>query len=89
VSYLWGHMTSADEQRLVNLVDRFLSGADRSKALAAEIEGLLLEEFEDTELFEELIEPLSLYGSQEGPQYWTADELAELLRRTLRHLSTS
>jgi hypothetical protein len=79
-------MTTMAERRLVELVDRFLSGADRSMALVNEIEGLLIEHFGDTDLFEELTEPLALYRPGEGAQYVGEEEMAGLLRDALRRL---
>lgn len=72
-------------QPLRVLIDRFVSGEDTTVALANQIEGVLIEEFSDTEMFEELTEVLALYRPGGSPPYVNEDEMARHLRAFAEH----
>lgn len=72
--------------RLFELANVFLSGKNRSIGLVNEIEGLLIEEFLDTQLFEELIDALALYNPGGGSHYVDDDEMALVLADALGKL---
>ncbi len=78
-------MIRADVDDLIALIERFLAGGNSVKD-ADEIEGLLIESFADTEIFEELTEPLALFRPGGGPQYVDKAELSELLAEHLPRL---
>lgn len=70
-------MSARDD--LLEMIDTFLSGRDRSMELVNRIESLLITDFLDTGLFEELTEPLSLYRPGAGNPYVDEQELADSL----------
>lgn len=72
--------------RLFELANVFLSGKNRSIGLVNEIEAVLIENFLDTELFEELTEALALYNPGGGSHYVDEDEMAQLLADALGNL---
>ncbi|MBO0656934.1 hypothetical protein J1792_30600 [Streptomyces triculaminicus] len=65
--------------RLLELIDRFLAGRDRSMRLVNEIEDILVVDFMDTDVFETLTEAVSLYRPGAGAPYVSEDEMAEVL----------
>ncbi len=71
------------EEELRNLMGDFLSGADRSIQLVGEIEEVVVGNFLDTELFEFLAEPLSLYRPGENMPYVDETEMVEVLREAI------
>jgi hypothetical protein len=77
------------ERELCDLIARFVSGEDRSIALVQEIEGLLIEEFLDSEIFEQLTEVLALYQPGGTAPYVGEEELASELRRAAEQVCQS
>ena len=73
-------MSAAAKRRLCDLIAQFTSGKDMSLALANEIEGLLIEEFADSDIFEQLTEPLALYRPGGSAPYVGEEELTTYLR---------
>ena len=70
-------MTPREE--LLDLIQRFISGEDRSLELTGAIEGIVLEFFSDYPWFDNLSLALAQYSPSGGHNYLDADELAEEL----------
>ncbi|MGW1835644.1 hypothetical protein [Streptomyces sp. NPDC002067] len=64
---------------LIEMIDEFLSGRDRSMNSIRKIENTLIEHFLDSEVFEFLAEPISLYRPWEGTPYIGEQEMAQVL----------
>ncbi|MCZ7627612.1 MAG: hypothetical protein M5U19_00205 [Microthrixaceae bacterium] len=69
-------MTRRDVQDLLELIRRFVDGSDRTKSVAADIEGLVIECFQDEAWFEELSESLALFVPGGSTPYIDEDQLA-------------
>ena len=65
---------------LRGLIDRYLSGADRSPSLVRRIEAEATAEVGDDERFDELMEALALFRPGGGPPYLDEEGLAGALR---------
>lgn len=69
---------------LARMIKRFLSGEDRSLAHVNRMEGLLVDRFIDTPLYEELSPPLAMYRPGGGDHLYNEEELAGELRYILQ-----
>ncbi|MBK8987683.1 MAG: hypothetical protein IPM39_16660 [Chloroflexi bacterium] len=67
-------------EELTDLIRIFLSGKDRSVALANKIEALLIQEFSDAEFYDDLILSLSLYRPGGGDSLDDEGRLSQELR---------
>ena len=65
---------------LRSLIDRYLSGADRSPALVHRIEAEATATVSDDERFDDLMEALALFAPGGRPPYLDEDGLADALR---------
>ncbi len=82
-------MSSDPRTQLREYIQGFLNGNDRSINYVDRIEGLLIEKFADTELFDELSPYLAMYRPGGGDQLYNENELAVEFRYVLdRFLST-
>jgi hypothetical protein len=54
-------VTRRDVLDLLELIERFVDGGEPTKSVAAEIEGLVIECFQEEEWFEEASEALALF----------------------------
>ncbi len=54
-------MTRRDVVDLLHLIERFVDGGEQTKAIAAEIEGLVIECFQEEAWFDEVSEALALF----------------------------
>jgi hypothetical protein len=72
---------------LIETINVFISGRDRSQAHVDRIEGLLIEHFMDTDLYEELATYLASYSPIRGGEkhLYSEDELARELIYVLEH----
>ena len=72
---------------LKQLMQRFISGEDRSLNNAHAIEGKLIQNYSDTPLFEKLTIPLASYspGQHQESGLYTEEALAAELRYVLEH----
>jgi hypothetical protein len=71
---------SADHAILVDLIDRYLSG-ERSRHLVVEIEGIVLESFQDADWSDEVGYALALYSpADRDAQYVDDGEMEQVLR---------
>lgn len=77
---------SATLKLLADLMETFVSGRDRSMAHVDRIEGLLIEHFQDSELFEELSPAVASYRPGGGEYLIDEDSLASEFRYALRRL---
>lgn len=73
-------MSADARRRLCELIARFTSGEDTSLTLANKIEGVLIEEFADSDIFEQLTETLALYRPEGSAPYVGEEELTTYLR---------
>ncbi|MGB6059373.1 MAG: hypothetical protein WBF71_14035 [Microthrixaceae bacterium] len=80
-------MNRRDVQPLLELVQRFLDG-ERSKAMAADIEGLVIECFPDEPWFEEASEALALFAPGGSAPYLDESGLARELSFVVAELTT-
>ena len=71
---------------LVDLMETFLDGQDRSMAFADRVQGVLIDYFRGSELFEELSESIALYQPGGGDHLLDENELATEFRYVLRSL---
>lgn len=71
--------------RLAAAASRVMEG-DESALAAAELEGVLLDEYLDDERTESLLEGLALYSPGSGLPYVDAPELRRLISETLEEL---
>lgn len=82
-------MSSDPRTQLRKYIQGFRDGNDRSISYVDRIEGLLIEKFADTELFDELSRYLAMYRPGGGEQLYNENELADEFRYVLEHfLST-
>lgn len=51
---------------LIGMLERFVSGEDRSAEFVDKIEGVVIEYFQDSELYEELSGPISMFSPGGG-----------------------
>ena len=77
---------TASVNLLVDLMEAFVSGRDRSMAHVDRIEGLLIEHFQDSELFEELSPAVASYRPGGGDHLLDEEDLASEFRYALRRL---
>jgi hypothetical protein len=82
-------MTRRDVQDLLELIRRFVDGSDRTKSVAADIEGLVIECFQDEPWFEEASEALALFVPGGSTPYIDEDQLARELAPVAEMLATS
>jgi hypothetical protein len=68
-----------DARDLLDLIERFIDGANKSPQLAAEIEGLVIECCQDEDWFDEISEALALFVPGGGGHYIDEGGLASEL----------
>ena len=74
-------MSSQDREALIQLIDRYLAG-ERSRPVVSEIEGIVIQSFQDANWYDEVGEALALYAPAEtGAQYLDDSDLEPILRR--------
>ncbi|WP_159073469.1 hypothetical protein [Streptomyces sp. RTd22] len=73
-------------ESLLKLIDVFLSGQDRSMQIVSQIEAVTIDYFLDSDVYEILSEPVSLYRPGEGLPYMDEEEMAESLEEARRAL---
>ncbi|MEU5031347.1 hypothetical protein [Streptomyces milbemycinicus] len=73
-------------ESLLELINVFLSGQDRSMQVVSRIEAVAIDYFLDSDVYEILSEPLSLYRPGEGLPYVNEEEMAEALEEARRAL---
>ncbi|HEY3142121.1 MAG TPA: hypothetical protein VGJ86_13380 [Acidimicrobiales bacterium] len=73
-------MTAADATELLSLLDRFIEGPDRSRRLANEIEGIVIECFPDEPWFDDVSTALAQYVPGGGPHDYDEGALIAELR---------
>ena len=74
-------MSSDKQTDLVKLIDQFLSG-DHSRRLASEIEGVVVQRYQNADWCDEVGTALALYAPGErGAHYVDESELEATLRR--------
>ncbi|MFI0821953.1 hypothetical protein ACH4TX_40250 [Streptomyces sp. NPDC021098] len=73
-------------ESLLKLIDEFLSGQDRSMQIVSQIEAVIIDYFLDSDVYEILSEPVSLYRPGEGLPYTDEEEMAESLEEARRAL---
>jgi hypothetical protein len=72
---------STDQAVLIELIDRYLSG-EHSRQLVGQIEGIVIQSFQDADWYDEVGTALALYSpADQDPQYVDDGELELLLRR--------
>ena len=71
---------------LADLLNRFISGEDRSKDMVEKIEGVLIENFSDSELYEEISVPVASYQPGGGEFLYDEEALAREFRYILKRL---
>ncbi|MEC4016976.1 hypothetical protein [Streptomyces sp. H27-D2] len=67
------------QEKLLELIDKFLTRQDASMRMIGEIEALLIKDFLETDVFESLAEAVSLYRPGAGMPYLDVNEMAEEL----------
>jgi hypothetical protein len=67
------------QEELLALIDKFISGENRSLQLAGQIEGLVLEFFSDAPWFDDLSLSLAQYSPGSGRNYLNDKDLAQEL----------
>ncbi|MGW4040599.1 hypothetical protein ACWEIM_30720 [Streptomyces sp. NPDC004778] len=70
--------------RIKELAQGFIDGRDRSMSRIWEIETLLISDFLESDLYEDLSEAVSLYRPEEGAPYYGEEEMKEALESALR-----
>jgi hypothetical protein len=65
-----------DRRDLLELVEQFIDGVDQSPALAAQIEGIIIECSQDEAWFDEVSEALALFVPGGGGRYIDERQLA-------------
>ena len=79
-------MTEGIVNEVVASIDRFLSGADTSRTLVNEIEGILLEHFTLEPWFDEASLALAQYRPGGGEHLFNEHDLAQVLREVRQDL---
>jgi hypothetical protein len=74
---------STDHAALVELIDRYLSG-ERSRQLVGEIEGIVLQSFQDADWSDEVGTALALYSPADRDVHYVDDAKLEQILRMLR-----
>ena len=72
-------MNRRDAQDLLQLIERFVERGERTKSMAAEIEGLVIECFQDEPWFEDVSEALALFVPGGSTPYLNEAALAREL----------
>ena len=73
-------MSSGADAELIHLIDRYLSG-EHSGRLVSEIEGIVIESFQNAEWYDDVGEALALYAPGQGQPYLDDNDLKPILRR--------
>lgn len=73
-------------QQLLSVIDAYRSGADRSVDAIGKLEAILIQHYVDSEIFEYLAEPVSLYRPFCGDPYVGEEEMNEILNQARRML---
>lgn len=71
---------------LANLLQKFISGEDRSEACVDRIGDVLVEFFQDSEIYEELAGPVSMFARGGGKYLLDEQALAKEFAYALRRL---
>lgn len=79
-------MIAADRDELLGLIDAFVSGRDRSRHCANQIEGMVIEFLQDEDWFFDVSEPLALFVPGGSGWYIDEDKLARVLVRLAERL---
>jgi hypothetical protein len=72
-------------ERFLAAAQRVLDGDDSTLA-ANELEGVLLDDYPGDERFDDLVEVLALYAPGHGAPYSEAQQVREVIRRTIADL---
>jgi hypothetical protein len=72
---------ATDQDVLIELIDRYLSG-EHSRQLVSEIEGIVIQSFQDADWYDEVGTALALYSpGDHDAHYVDGAELEQILRR--------
>ncbi len=82
-------MSRRDAADLLRLIERFVDGGERTKSVAAEIEGLVIECFQDEPWFDEVSEALALFVPGGSTPYLDESALAHELVPVAAELTSS
>lgn len=69
-------------ERFLAAAQRVLDGDDSVRA-ANELEGVVLDDYPGDERFDDLVEVLALYAPHDGSPYTEAEQVREVVRRTI------
>jgi hypothetical protein len=75
--------------RLLDMLETFVSGKDRSQAFVGDIERLLVQELRDSDVFVELTVPVASYRPEGGEHLYNSNDLAKVFEEVLREKRTS
>ncbi len=78
----------SEKERIRGLLNRFISGEDRSVVMAGEIESAIAGMFPENEFFDDFIEALASYKPSGGPFLYDEREMVEKCRWALGALET-
>jgi hypothetical protein len=76
-------MTTALD-RLLDMLDSFVSGKDQSMEFVGEIERLLVDELRDSDIFAELTVPVASYRTEGGEHLYNSSDLARVFEQALK-----
>ncbi len=79
-------MIRSDADELLRLLEQFIGGADRSRRLVDEIEGIVIECFQDESWFEDVSTSLAQYVPGGGEHYFDEKALAAELKPVVKVL---
>ncbi len=79
-------MIDGERKTTIQLIDRFVSGADTSVELANQIELLLDDNFPDDDFVQETVVMLAMYRPEGGVYLFTTKTIQERLEKTLPRL---
>jgi hypothetical protein len=71
-------------ERLLDMLETFVSGNDRSREFVGEIERLLVEQLRDSDVFAELTVPVASYRPEGGEHLYNSADLAKVFEGVLR-----
>ncbi|MFG3093880.1 hypothetical protein [Streptomyces sp. NPDC048202] len=76
-----------EKEELLFLIDKFISGSDTSRESVQKIEGLMIDLYLDSDVFEEASEALSLYRPGAGLPYMDEKDMSGVLAEVRDRIS--
>ena len=70
--------------RLLDMLEVFVAGGNRSREYVGDIENLLTEELRDSAVFEDLTVPVASYRPEGGDFLYDQDALSRVFRNVLK-----